>query len=93
MATLEQRDEWFMEKSETRSRKRKATSPLEDGSGIDSLRDVIAVDDEEEDVSCLNRFPMFTMEHESLDLRICQDFDVKDRKEKSARTELYILCY
>lgn len=49
-ATLEQRDKWFTEKSETRSRKRKAKSPLEDGGGIDSSRDVLAVD-EEEDVS------------------------------------------
>ncbi|KIL93026.1 hypothetical protein FAVG1_04207 [Fusarium avenaceum] len=49
-ATLEQRDKWFTEKSKTRSRKRKARSPLDDGSGIDSSRDVLAVD-EEEDVS------------------------------------------
>ncbi|WZH40930.1 CHAT domain-containing protein [Fusarium acuminatum] len=50
-ATLEQRDKWFTEKSKTRSRKRKARSPLEDGSGINSSRDVIAVEDDEEDIS------------------------------------------
>jgi hypothetical protein len=35
---------------------------------------------------------MFTTEYKSLNLRICQDFDVKDTKEGSARTELHIFC-
>jgi hypothetical protein len=51
-ATLEQRDKWFTEKRETlRSRKRKATSLLENGSGIDSSRDIITVEGEDDDIN------------------------------------------
>ncbi|KAM0281388.1 hypothetical protein ACHAO9_010760 [Fusarium lateritium] len=49
-ATLEQRDKWLTEKSQTRSRKRKARSPL-DGTEVESSRDVIAVEDDGDDIS------------------------------------------